>query len=143
MQITVPSDGHFLITSNGEHIPIGARVDVTIDSLRYVNAILGAIEVGIESPGNNELELKGFGLWADDFTKRRYDESDKREKSLWGGWDGYYEDVDLLESYDVLKIALHTTESDIGDLYELATHGVSKDEFIERFKKLATEYEEI
>ena len=151
MQITVPSGGHFLITSKGEHIPLGARVDVTVNTLRYVNAILGSIEVGIEPPPSvfadgcrtswdKRVKLEKIYLWADDFTKRDYDESEEYE---WGEWDHYGETIDLEENYDVVEITLHTTESDIGTLYELATHGLSKDEFIEKFKELAAEYGEI
>ena len=140
MQVTVPSGGHFLINSKGEHIPLGARVDVAAGTLRYVNAILGAIKVGIESPSRRNLELQEIGLWADDFTERHYDES---EEWLWGKWDGIYEDLSFIEVYDIDEVILHNVNSDIGTLYELATHGLSKDEFIEKFKELAAEYEEI
>lgn len=134
MQITIPSNGHFLITSKGEHIPIGARVDVAADTLRYVNAILGTITVGIERPEDKKVQLEEIGLLADDFTDRHYDES---EEGIWGKWDGYYETLNFDEVYDVTEITLHTVDSDIGTLYELAAHGLSKDEFIEKFNELA------
>jgi len=140
MQITVPSGGHFLINSKGEHIPLGARVDVAAGTLRYVNAVLGSITVGIEGPEDKKAQLEEIGLWADDFTERHYDES---EEWIWGKWDGEYERLNFDEVYDVDKITLHNVDSDIGTLYELATHGLSKDEFIEKFKELAAEYEEI
>lgn len=142
MQITVPSGGHFLINSKGEHIPLGARVDVAADSLRYVNAILGSITVGIEEPEDKKVQLEEIGILADDFTERHYDES---EEWIWSKWDGYYETLSFDEVYTVTEVTLHvhTIEEDINDLYELATQGLSKDEFIERFKKLAAEYKEI
>lgn len=133
MQITVPSGGHFLITSKGQHIPLGARVDLAVNSLRYTNAILGAITVGTESPENAKPELQKIGLWADDFTERHYDES---EEYLWGKWDGRYETISFIEIYDVTEITLHTVDSDAVALYKLTTNGLSQDEFIDRFMRL-------
>ena len=133
MQITVPSGGHFLITSKGQNIPLGARVDLAADSLRYTNAILGAITVGTESPENAKPELQEIGLWADDFTERHYDES---EEYLWGKWDGIYETISFIEIYDVTEITLHTVDSDAAALYKLTTNGLSQDEFLDRFMRL-------
>lgn len=133
MQITVPSGGHFLITSKGQHIPLGARVDAVFDGLRYTNAILGAITVGIESPRNNKLELQEIGLWADDFTERQYDES---EEYRWSKWDGGYETISFIEGYDVIEITLHTIDSDAATLYKLTANGLSQDEFLDRFMRL-------
>lgn len=122
-----------MITSKGQNIPLGARVDLAVDSLRYTNAILGAITVGTESSENARPELQEIGLWADDFTERHYDES---EEFLWGKWDGAYETISFLEVYDVTEITLHTVDSDAAILYELATHGLSKDEFLDKFMQL-------
>lgn len=135
MQITIPSGGHFLITSKGEHIPIGARIDVAAGSLRYVNAILGMITVGTDLSGNEPVQLREIGLWADDFTQRYYDKS---EENLWGKWDETYESLrfDEFGDYTVDEVTLHTSDLDAGLLYDLATHGMSKDEFIDRFGRL-------
>ena len=116
MQITVPSGGHFLITSKGEHIPLGAWVDVVTGGVTYVNVIFSSMSVGAVGYGEGaRAQLEGIMIDADD---------------------------DLIDiSCDELdEITLHNDESDIGALYELATHGLSKDEFIEKFKELAAEY---
>lgn len=133
MQITIPGSGHyFLCTSKGENIPIGARVDVAAGTLRYVNGILASITVGLET-SSGKIQLEKIGILADDATERHYDES---EEYLWGKWDGYYETLDFDEVYDVSAITLHTIDTDASTLYELATHGLSKDEFIKKLKLL-------
>jgi hypothetical protein len=119
MQITVPNSGYFLITSKGEHIPLGAHVDVAVDGVTYINAEFNSMTVGaLGCDEETKAEPTGIGLYIED--------------------DDDFVDIDDINEID--EIILHSADSSIGALYELATHGLSKDEFIERFKKLAAEY---
>lgn len=51
----------------------------------------------------------------------------------WEEWDGDYQKI-CIEDLD--KIVLHTISTEADDLYKLTTHGLSKDEFIERLRDI-------
>lgn len=128
MQITVPSNNYCLATSKGQQIPLGARVDVVTGNLKYTNARLSSITIGV-GPYSKKPELEGIDISTDGLTKRC-------DKSMGGTWEEWADDYQEIYIDDLDEIVLHTVSTEADDLYELTTHGLSKDEFIERLRNI-------